>query len=115
MARGLLIAGALLLAATAVFHMKGLQSVSGWVEGGRGTIVILLWSNAAISWLVVALIWIAAAVRPAPALKLPIWISVLIPLAVGLPLLAVVDASHPGSYMLLLSAALAAAGAWRMR
>ena len=39
MARGLLIAGALLLAATAVFHMKGHQSVSGWVEGGRGTIL----------------------------------------------------------------------------
>ncbi|MGH6659368.1 MAG: hypothetical protein ACREBM_06920 [Sphingomicrobium sp.] len=115
MARGLLITGAILLAATALFHMTGLSSVSGWLEGGRGTIVALLWSTAAASWVIVALIWICAALRPSPALKMPVWISALIPISVGIPLLAMVDAGHPGGYLLLLSAVLAAIGAGRQR
>ena len=94
--------------------MTGLESVSGWLEGGRGTIVGLLWSTAALSWMLVALIWLFAAFRSSPALKAPVWISALIPVSVGLPLLTMVDAGHPGGYMLILSAVLAAIGAGRI-
>ena len=115
MARWLLIAAAALLAATALFHMTGLAMVSGWLDGPRGTIFELLWATAALSWIVVAAIWLYAALRPSPALKVPVWISALIPLSVGVPLLAMVDPAHPGGYLLLLSSALAAIGAGKQR
>ena len=115
MARALLIAGSLLLIATALFHMTGLASVAGWLEGDRGRIVGLLWSTAALSWAVVALVWIYAAIVPSATLRWPVLISAIIPLSLGLLLLAIVDPTHPGGYMLLVSAALACAGAWRLR
>ena len=111
MARWLLISAAALLAATALFHMTGLAMVSGWLDGPRGTIFELLWATAAVSWIAIAAIWLYAALRPSPALTVPVWLSALIPLSVGIPLLAMVDARHPGGYLLLLSSALAAAGA----
>ena len=115
MARTLLIAGAVLLAATALFHMTGLASVAAWLDGDRGMILSLLWGAAAFSWAAVALIWAYSAARPSPALKWPVWISALIPLSVGVLLLALVDGTHPGGYMLLASAALAVLGAIRLR
>ena len=114
LARVLLISGAVVLVATALFHMTGLNSVSGWLDGDRGRIVALLWSTAAFSWAVVALLWIYAAFRPAEALRAPVWISTLIPLSVAILLLVVVEPTHPGGYLLLLSVVLAGIGAWRM-
>ena len=114
MARALLIAGAVLLVATALFHMTGLDAVSAWLADDRGRILSLLWSTAALSWALVAVIWAYAALRPSAELKWPVWISALIPLSVGILLLALVDSTHPGGYMLLLSAMLAGAGAWRL-
>ncbi len=115
MARALLIAGAVVLFATALFHMSGLESVAGWLEGDRGRIVALLWASAALNWTVVALIWIFAAAWPSPALRWPVWISAIIPVSLALFLLSLVDPTHPGGYMLLLSAILAVIGGWRLR
>ena len=94
--------------------MTGLDAVSGWLAGDRGRIVSLLWSTAALSWALVAVIWAYAALRPSPDLRWPVWIAALIPLSVGILLLALVDSSHPGGYLLLLSAMLAGAGARRL-
>ena len=110
-----LIAGSVLLVATAAFHLTGLDSASEWLGGTRGRIVALLWATAAISWIFVALIWSFAALRPTSALRWPVWIAAMIPGMTGLLLLLGVDAGHPGGYMLIASAVLAAIGAWRMR
>jgi hypothetical protein len=115
MARIWLIAGSLLLAGTAAFHLTGLDSASQWLDGLRGRIVALLWASAAINWIFVALIWTFAAIRPSAALRWPVWLTAMIPAVTGLMLLLGVDAGHPGGYMLIGSSVLAAVGGWRLR
>ena len=115
MARTLLIAGSVLLVATALFHMTGLSSVAELLGGDRGRIIELLWGAAALNWGVVALLWSYAAVRPAAALQWPVWISAIIPISLAFLLLGTIDPAHPGGYMLLVASALACIGAWRMR
>ena len=115
MTRTWLIAGSLLLAGTAAFHLTGLESASEWLDGSRGRIIALLWASAAINWILVALIWTFAAVRPSAALRWPVWIAAMIPAVTGVMLLLGVDAGHPGGYMLIVSSALAAVGGWRLR
>lgn len=112
--RILLLLGAVILVATALFHMTGLSAAAGWLDGGRGAIVGLLWSSVAFDWVVVAIVWIGAALRPASSLRLPVLLTALIPGCAGALLLATVDAAHPGGYLLLASTVLAWLGVWRM-
>lgn len=74
-----LIAGSVLLGATATFHLTGLESASAWLDGARGRIVALLWAAAFVNWILVALLWVFAAARPSLALRLPVWISAMFP------------------------------------
>lgn len=114
MSRVLLICGAVLLVGTAAFHSTGFDMAKGWVEGQRGIIVGLLWAMLAVDWLIVAAVWLYAGLRRLPALRWPVVITGFIPAICGTLLLATVDAGHPGGYMLLASAALGWAGAWRL-
>ena len=112
--RILLMSGAAVLAATACFHLTGLETAWGWLEGQRGTIVGLLWATLAIDWFIVVTVWIYAGIRRAPSLRWPVALTALIPAVCGTLLLAMVDARHPGGYMLIVAAVLAWAGAWRL-
>lgn len=97
---------ALLLAATAVFHLTGLSMVSGWFEGDRRSVMILLWIAPAATWLLVAAYWLFPRARR----SVPDWpvllLTALIPLMIALPLVALVP-QHPGGYMLLSASVLA--------
>jgi hypothetical protein len=104
-----LILAAALLAATALFHLTGLSMVAGWFEGEKRAVMILLWIAPAASWLLIAAYWLVEAVKR----RAPGWPALLltaaIPLTVGVPLLALVSAAHPGGYMLVASSLLALA------
>ena len=113
-ARWLLGAGVLLLVATALFHSTGLSMVGGWLPGDRGRILGALWLAMSVDWAVVALIWLLAAWRGQPGLRLVVLISAIIPAFIAGCLFAVAGASHPGGFMLAGSAILAVLGAWRL-
>ena len=99
--RAPLILAALLLAATAVFHLTGLSMVSGWLEGQKRTIVTLLWIVPAASWLLIAVFWLFKALRGI-ALDGPVLLlTAAIPLLVAVPLLALVSVAHPGGWLLV--------------
>lgn len=105
--RAPLILAALLLAATAVFHLTGLSMVSGWFEGQKRTILMLLWVTPAASWLLIAVFWLLRAVRGI-ALEWPVLLlTAAIPLLVAVPLLALVSPVHPGGWMLVAACLLA--------
>ena len=102
-----LLAAALLLIVTAVFHLTGTGMVTGWVEGDRSRILALLWISASVVWAIVAICWgYLFATRRAPGWPLLVTTAA-IPAVTGLPLLIVSAGSHPGAYMLLGSSALA--------
>ena len=107
--RPVLAGAALLLAATAAFHLTGLEMAAGWLDGGPGRLVTLLWIAPALGWFVIAGFWAyhaAMGIVPGwPALIM----SALIPACVGVPLLASISLSHPGGYLLLGSGLLALA------
>ena len=105
--RAPLILAALLLAATAVFHLTGLSMVAGWFEGEKRTIMMLLWITPAASWLLIAAFWLFRAVRGVTLDWSVLMLTAAIPLLVGAPLLALVSAAHPGGYMLVASSVLA--------
>ena len=105
--RAPLILAALVLAATAVFHLTGLSMVEGWFEGDKRTIMMLLWITPAASWLLIAAFWLLWAVRGI-ALGWPVLLlTVAIPLLVGIPLLALLSPAHPGGWMLVAACLLA--------
>lgn len=107
MRRWTLGAAALLLAATALFHLTGTAMAAGWADGEPGRIVALLWVSCASVWLIVAAGWAwHAVVRRGPGWPFLITTAA-IPLAVALPLLVVSQGGHPGAYMLLGASALA--------
>lgn len=114
-ARILLALAALLLVATAAFHSSGSAMVSGWLPGDRGRILQMLWFVPAIDWAIVALVWAFIAWRPSAGLSPLVWLTTIIPLSVGLMLIAAVGAAFPGIWMLLGAVALAAVGAARLR
>jgi hypothetical protein len=114
-ARILLIAGALLLLATAAFHSSGGSMVSGWLQGDRGKILQLLWFLPPIDWGVVALVWLYVAWRPDRRFAPLVWLTAIIPLVMAIMLIAAVGAGFPGIWMLLGAAALASIGAARLR
>lgn len=114
-ARILLILGAVLLLATAVFHSSGGAMVSGWLEGERGKILQLLWFVPAIDWGIVALAWLYVAWRPDRRFASLVWLTAIIPLTVAIMLITAVGAGFPGIWMLLGAVALASIGATRLR
>ncbi len=97
---------ALLLAATAVFHLTGLSMVSGWFEGDRRSVMILLWIAPAATWLLVAAYWLFPGARGSVSDWPVLLLTALIPLIVALPLVVLVP-QHPGGYMLLSASVLA--------
>lgn len=107
--RAPLILAALLLAATAVFHLTGLAMVAGWFDDEKRSVLILLWIAPAASWLLIAAYWLVQAVKRHPVDWPALLLTSAIPLTVGIPLLALVSAAHPGGYMLVGSSALALA------
>lgn len=115
LARWLLGTGAALLIATALFHATGLPMLSGWLAGTRGQILSLLWLTPVADWLVVALLWIVAAIRAQDALVVVVLVSAIVPVFAAVGLFLVAGASHPGPFMLAAAAALAVLGALRLR
>jgi hypothetical protein len=114
-ARALLIAAALLLFATALFHASGVGVVSGALPGQRGRIMEVLWYLPAWDWTVVALVWLAAALWPDRHLAPLVWLTALIPLVVAILLIRAVGGGFPGVWMLLGAVILAGLGAARLR
>lgn len=105
--RAPLISAALLLAATAVFHLTGLSMVLGWFEGDKRTIMVLLWIVPAASWLLIAAFWLFKALQGLALDWSVLMLTAAIPLLVGVPLLALVSPVHPGGYMLVAASVLA--------
>lgn len=115
LARALLIAGAVLLVATAAFHSTGLSMVAGWLPGDRGQVLGLLWLTPVADWSIVGLLWIMAAVRGRADWRAVVLISAIIPAFAAIGLFWVVGAAHPGPFMLAAATLLALIGAWRLR
>ena len=113
-ARWLLVAGAALLIATALFHSTGLAMVGGWLPGQKGQILTLLWLTPIADWTVVALLWLWAAKRGRADLRLVVLFSAIVPAFVAIGLFVIAGASHPGGFMLAGSVILAVLGAWRL-
>ena len=114
-ARWFLIAGAVLLIATALFHSTGLSMVSGWLPGMRGQVLSLLWLTPVADWSVVAILWIIAAWRLRSDLRLIVLVSAIVPAFAAVGLFMVAGTSHPGPFMLAGAATLAVVGAIRLR
>ena len=102
-----LLAAALLLIATALFHLTGTGMVAGWLDDDRSQLLALVWISSSVAWTIVALCWAYHFVaRRAPGWPLLVTTAA-IPASVGLPLLFLYAGAHPGAYMLLGSSALA--------
>ncbi len=114
-ARWLLVAGAVLLIATALFHSTGLSMVSGWLPGTRGQVLSLLWLTPVADWSVVAMLWIIAAWRLRSDLRLIVLVSAIVPALAAIGLFFVAGTSHPGPFLLAGAAVLAVIGAIRLR
>ena len=114
-ARWLLIAGAVLLIATALFHSTGLSMVSDWLPGMRGQVLSLLWLTPVIDWFAVAIIWLIAAWRLQSELRLIVLVSAIVPAIAAVGLFMVAGTSHPGPFMLAGATMLAVLGAIRLR
>ena len=74
---------------------------ASWLEGTEGRIVELLWVAPAAGWLVIAAYWAQAGWRGVAPERAALVTTALLPLFVGVPLLAFVSPFHPGGYMLL--------------
>ena len=114
-ARWLLVAGAVLLIATALFHSTGLSMVSGWLPGMRGQVLSLLWLTPVADWSVVAILWLIAAWRLRSELRLIVLVSAIVPAFAAAGLFIVAGTSHPGPFLLAGAAILAVLGALRLR
>ena len=113
-ARWLLIAGAVLLIATALFHSTGLSMVSGWLPGMRGQVVSLLWLTPVADWSAVAILWLIAARQLRRELRVIVFVSAIVPAFAAVGLFMVAGTSHPGPFMLAGAAVLAVLGAIRL-
>ncbi len=114
-ARLLLAVAAFLLLATAILHATGIGFVSNWLAGEKGRVLRYLWYLPAWDWLIVALVWAAAALWPDRRLALLVWLTALIPLLVVVLLIAAVGGGFPGVWMLLLAVIFAVLGGARLR
>jgi len=110
-----LIGGAILLLATAIFHMTGLPMVSDWLPAQRGQILGALWVSPAIDWSVVAVLWLIAAFRGGREWAIAVAVSAVIPVTMAIALFTIVGIAHPGPFMLTGAVMLALFGASRLR
>ena len=111
--RGFIIAGTLLLLATAAVHGAGLQAVLGWLEGlgaEQRQGLALVWLAVAFDWVVTAVLWSLAAWWLCREWLITGLVAAAIPLAVGAGTLAI-DPTFFGGWMLIGSAALFTLGA----
>ena len=105
---------ALLLFATAAFHASGAGMVSGWLPGQRGEVLGVLWMVPVIDWAIVGILWLVTAWKADSRLAPLVWISAIVPLLVAILLIKAVGPTHPGIWMLIGAALLAAVGAARL-
>lgn len=110
--KAILIVAALVLAATAAFHMTGLGMIAPLVAdppGGWNYVRIfeMLWIGPAFAWAVVAIIWTVAAFRPAEVSRLALMLTALIPLGFAAALFVVVGFGFPGPWLLIIASILA--------
>jgi hypothetical protein len=112
-ARPWLLGAAALLAVTAVFHATGFFEARGWVGGRPGDFVALLWIVPTIDWLVLAAIWAYAAFRGTAAMRVVLYMTTIIPVAVAIAMLVAIG-FHPGVLLLAASAVLARIGILRL-
>ena len=108
-----MLAGALLLLATAAIHATGCQMIAGWLSdlGPQQRYGLqLVWLTDSLSWFVVALLWLGAAWRPDRSWRAAGLMGALIPLLTGAGIL-LIDPTFFGGYLLLISGGLGAIGA----
>lgn len=110
--RALLIAGALLLSATAAIHATGTQMIAGWAadfEPFRRYALQLVWLTDSFDWAVVAAAWLIAARYPTTSWRSAAMLLALIPAACAIGILFI-EPGFFGAYLLLASIGLAIAG-----
>ena len=111
--RALLVVGALLLLATAIFHAAGVQMIAGWTtdfEPFRRSALQLVWLTDSFDWAVVAVGWLIAARYPTSSWRSAAMLLALIPAACAAGILFI-EPRFFGAYLLLASIGLAIAGA----
>lgn len=102
-----LILGALLLAATAAFHVMELGTAQRWLVGTPERVLSLLWLTPALSWLIIAAFWLYHAATGSAPSTASLVMTALLPLVVAVPLLVRVSPTHPAGYMLIGASVLA--------
>ena len=110
--RALLVAGALLLLATAAIHATGTQMVAGWTtdfENFRRYALQLVWLTDSFDWAVVAAAWLIAARYPTSSWRSAAMLLALIPAACAIGILFI-EPRFFGAYLLLASIGLAISG-----
>jgi hypothetical protein len=120
MGRLILLAAALLLLATAIIHAGGQPMVDRWVHDlsdQQRAAICLVWITDSINWAIVSVIWSVAAWRRERGWLGAAAVAALIPLTVGIGVLAI-EPRFFGGWMLMGSVALAGVGLgllWRGR
>ena len=110
--RALLVAGALLLLATAAIHATGTQMIAGWTtdfEPFQRYALQLVWLTDSFDWAVVAAAWLIAARYPSTSWSGAAMLLALIPAACAAGILFI-EPRFFGAYLLLGSVGLAATG-----
>lgn len=108
----LLVAGALLLLATAAIHATGTQMIAGWAadfEPFRRYALQLVWLTDSFDWAVVALAWLIAARYPTSSWRSAAMLLAFIPAVCAIGILSI-EPRFFGAYLLLGSISLAMAG-----
>ncbi|HEY5712469.1 MAG TPA: hypothetical protein VIT38_11295 [Allosphingosinicella sp.] len=112
MGRALLIAGGVVLGATAVIHSTGTAMVDHWTvamdEQPRAALR-LVWLTDSFDWAVVAAGWLVAAWRPGTAWRYAAALLALIPLAGAIGILRI-EPTFFGGHLVLASVIMALAG-----
>ena len=112
MGRILLLAGAALLAVTAIIHALGQPMVDGWVDGlshQQKAAICLVWISDSIAWLVVASLWVVAGLSRQRAWIGAATIGTAIPTITAVGIL-LIDHTFFGGWLLALSSVLALGG-----
>lgn len=114
LARGLLLAAALLLLGTAALHAAGGRMVAGWTadfDAQRQAALRLVWLTDSFDWGVTAAAWLIAARYPTTSWRGAAMLLALIPAACAVGILFI-EPRFFGAYLLLGSVALALVGAF---
>jgi hypothetical protein len=111
--RPFLVAGTVLLSATAAIHMAGQPMVEGWLEGldeQQRAGLCLMWMAVAFDWIVTAVLWGLAAWWLCREWLITASVAAAIPLAVAMGVISI-DPRFFGGWMLAGSVGLFAIGA----